>query len=57
MSISPAIVPRESTCGVPATGAGSSTPLRRMRRRPARSGIRMPPSGRNARLHGCEGPL
>src|SRR5438128_5138422 len=57
MSISPAIVARESTCGVPATDVGSSTPLRRMRRRPTRSVIRMLPSGRNARLHGCESPF
>ena len=57
MSISPAIVARERTCGVPGTGVGSSTPLRTTRRRPTRSVIRMLPSGRNARLHGCESPF
>ena len=41
MSISPAIVPIDTTSGVPATGAGSSTPLRTMRRRPTRSVISM----------------
>ena len=32
-------------------------PLRTIRSRPSRSVTRMSPSGRNARLHGCESPV
>ena len=43
--------------GQAATGVGSSTPLRTIRRRPGRSVTRIPPSGRNAMLHGWLRPL
>ncbi len=48
---------RANTCGVPAIGVGSSVPLRTIRRRPSRSVTRMLPSGKKARLHGCESPV
>src|SRR4030095_8541376 len=38
-------------------GVGSSFPSRTMRSRPARSVTRILPSGRNARLHGCDSPV
>ncbi len=50
-------LPSVLTRGTPAMGVGSSTPLRMMRSRPGRSVTSMLPSGRNARLHGCERPL
>ena len=53
MSISPES-PCACTAGTPATGAGSSTPFRMMRRRPPRSVTSMSPPGRNARPHGRE---
>ena len=43
--------------GPPATGCGSRTPLRMMRRWPARSVTSIVPSGRNARLHGYDNAL
>ncbi len=42
---------------LPATGAGSSTPLRMTRSRPGRSVTSMLPSGRNTRFHGFCQPL
>ena len=45
-------MPPACTCGRPATGFGSSTPFRTMRKRPGRSVIRIPPSGRKAMLQG-----
>ena len=47
----------QKTFGVPAIGVGSSVPLRTMRKRPSLSVTRMFPSGRNARLHGCDKPV
>src|SRR5436190_4611719 len=48
---------RSSTAGIPLIGCGSSTLLRTMRSRPARSVMRMPPSGRNARPYGRCSPF
>ncbi len=56
MSINPDS-PWARTWGTPATGVGSNTPLRIIRRRPGRSVTRMAPSGRNAMLHGWTSPL
>src|SRR2546426_2142766 len=48
---------RLGIAGIPAIGAGSSTPFRTIRIRPARSVISMLPSGRNASAYGCERPF
>ncbi len=53
MSIRPART-RAWMVGRPAIGSGSRTPLRIIRRRPARSVTSIPPSGRKAMLHGCD---
>ena len=45
------------TSGTPAMAVGSSTPFRKIRRRPGRSVIRMRPSGKNAMLKGWLSPL
>ena len=43
--------------GAPATGVGSSLPLRTMRRRPGRSVTSIAPSGSHATVHGFSSPV
>ena len=48
----PVAVPSTATLGVPATGVGSSLPLRTIRSSPVRSAIRISPVGRNSIARG-----
>ena len=51
------LVPPAWTFGTPAIGSGSRTPLRIIRRRPARSVTSMSPFGSHTMLQGCDSPF